>query len=72
MLVFRSARVWKDQIHGWTTERFRIVWDIVIWFVLLVAGSYMSFTMALRGVFGREYYDPRTGKPVGTDDDPDG
>jgi len=30
-------------------------------FVVLVAASYVGTTMALRGFFGREYYDPSSG-----------
>lgn len=40
-----------------------MVWDLILGFVLLVAGTYIGATMALRGFFGREYYDPRTGDP---------
>jgi len=48
-----------------------MVWDVIFGFVLLVAGTYIGCTMALRGFFGREYYDPRTGEPVETEDPPD-
>ena len=48
-----------------------MVWDVIIGFILLVAGTYIGCTMALRGFFGQEYYAPRTGEPVTTDDDPD-
>ncbi len=40
-------------------------------FVVLVAASYVGTTMALRGFFGREYYDPsgrgQSGDPPGDD-----
>ncbi|MFB6151973.1 MAG: hypothetical protein ABEJ40_09225 [Haloarculaceae archaeon] len=38
-----------------------MVWDLVLGFALLVVGCYVGTTLALRGFFGREYYDPRTG-----------
>jgi len=41
-----------------------MVWDVIVGFVLLVVGTYIGSTMALRGFFGREYYDPRTGEIV--------
>lgn len=41
-----------------------MVWDVILGFVLLVAGTYIGATMALRGFFGKEYYDPRTGELV--------
>lgn len=41
--------------------------DVIIGFVLLVVGTYIGCTMALRGFFGREHYDAKTGGPVGTD-----
>lgn len=46
-----------------------MVWDVIIGFILLVAGTYIGCTMALRGFFGREYYDPKTGEPIDTDSD---
>ncbi len=49
-----------------------MMWDLLLGFVLLVAGTYIGSTMALRGFFGREYYDPRTGEPVGRDEDSSG
>jgi hypothetical protein len=33
--------------------------------LLLVAAVYVGTTLALRGFFGREYYDPRTGEWAG-------
>lgn len=48
-----------------------MVWDVIIGFILLVAGTYIGCTMALRGFFGRDYYDPRTGEPVGSDGESD-
>jgi uncharacterized membrane protein YdjX (TVP38/TMEM64 family) len=47
-----------------------MVWDLVLGFLVLVAGSYIGTTLALRGFFGRWYYDPRTGEFTG-DDGPD-
>lgn len=41
-----------------------MVWDIIIGFLFLVAGTYLGATMALRSFFGREYYNPRTGEKV--------
>jgi len=41
-----------------------MVWDVIVGFILLVAGTYIGSTMALRGFFGREYYNPRTGEKV--------
>jgi len=41
-----------------------MVWDVIAGFVLLVVGTYIGATMALRGFFWREYYDPRTGDIV--------
>ncbi|NHN46095.1 hypothetical protein G9464_00590 [Halostella sp. JP-L12] len=41
-----------------------MVWNVVLGFVLLVVASYVGTTMALRGFFGREYYDPNTGEFV--------
>lgn len=49
-----------------------MVWDLVLGFVFLVVGTYIGATLALRGFFGREYYDPRTGEKVGEADDRDG
>ena len=46
-----------------------MVSDLIIGFALIVAGSYIGAMMALRGFFGREYYDPRTGEPKGRDED---
>ncbi|WP_168193025.1 hypothetical protein [Halostella pelagica] len=51
-----------------------MVLDLIFGFVLLVAAAYIGTTMALRGFFGREYYDPRTGEFTSTADektDPD-
>ncbi|WP_335999104.1 hypothetical protein [Halorientalis halophila] len=44
-----------------------MVWEVLIGFVLIVAGTYLGCTMALRGFFGREYYDPRTGESIEAD-----
>jgi|GEM_PF-1592856 len=41
-----------------------MVWDVIVGFVLLVVGTYIGSTMALRGFFGRSYYNPRTGEKV--------
>ena len=41
-----------------------MVWDVIVGFILLVAGTYIGSTMALRGFFGREYYNSRTGEKV--------
>jgi len=40
-------------------------------FVVFVVAVYVGTTMALRGFFGREYYDPRTGERVGESDEND-
>lgn len=45
-----------------------MVLDVIVGFLLLVIGTYIGCTMALRGFFGREYYNPRTGEPVRSDD----
>lgn len=42
-----------------------MIWDLLLGFVVVVIGTYVGSTMALRGFFGREYDDPRTGQPVG-------
>lgn len=47
-----------------------MVWDLIVGFVLLVTGTYIGSMMALRGFFGREYYDPRTGESLGNDEQP--
>lgn len=47
-----------------------MVLDLVIGFLLLLAASYIGTTMALRGFFGREYFDPRTGEFIGSGDEP--
>lgn len=36
--------------------------SFVIGIVVLVAASYIGTTMALRGFFGREYYNPEGGE----------
>lgn len=46
-----------------------MVLDIILGFVLLVAASYIGTTMALRGFFGREYYDRKRKWSTATDDD---
>ena len=47
-----------------------MVWDVIIGFVLLVAGTYIGCTMALRGFFGQNQYDPKSGEPVRNNDEP--
>jgi uncharacterized membrane protein YdjX (TVP38/TMEM64 family) len=47
-----------------------MVWDVIVGFVLLVVGSYIGSTMALRGFFGKEYYNPRTGEKVDATEKP--
>lgn len=42
-----------------------MVLELAVGFVLLVVGSYLGTTLALRGFFGREYFDPRTGEWTG-------
>ncbi len=49
-----------------------MVLDLIVEFVLLVTATYIGAMIALRGFFGREYYDPRTGEPVGRDEDSNG
>ena len=44
-----------------------MVWDVIVGFLLLIAGTYIGCTMALRGFFGRSYYDPRTGEQFKSD-----
>ena len=39
-----------------------LVLSFALGFVVLVAASYVGTTMALRGFFGREYYNPEDGQ----------
>lgn len=41
-----------------------MVLEFVVGFLLVVAATYVGATMALRGFFGHEYDDPRTGDRV--------
>ncbi|MCU4799757.1 hypothetical protein OB920_05180 [Halobacteria archaeon HArc-gm2] len=47
-----------------------MIWELILGFVLIVAGTYIGSKMALRDFFGHDYYDPRTGEPVSRDEQP--
>ena len=46
-----------------------MVWNLVLGFALLVAASYVGTTLALRGFFGRRYFDPESGRFSATADE---
>lgn len=51
-----------------------MVFEFVLGFLILVAASYLGTTMALRGFFGREYFEPPddgAGRPPGSGSPPD-
>ena len=45
-----------------------MVWELILGFVVLVAASYVGTTMALRGFFGRERYEPQSEIPSNGDE----